>query len=63
MGEYNLLLEASTDDPCNAILLCSNFHGLFDVRKFALVPKTGCLGVHALEGWPSEKLSTLYHDV
>ncbi|KAI5921042.1 hypothetical protein F4810DRAFT_679862 [Camillea tinctor] len=67
MSQYSSQPEAlganATDDVRNAILLRSDLHGVFDQRRFALVPKAGVWVIHTLSGLPSDELASLYHNV
>lgn len=63
MMEYNMRPAAATDDQRNLLLLRSDLHRLFDMRKFVMVPKGSAWVAHVLEGRPSEELAALYHNV
>jgi hypothetical protein len=51
------------DDPCNAILLRSDIHTIFDQKRFLLVPKASRFVVHIIAPGQNLQLTQLYHNV
>ncbi|KAK3320549.1 hypothetical protein B0T19DRAFT_477800 [Cercophora scortea] len=65
MSLYSHCPESSTDTQCpeNAILLRKDAHHLWDVHRFAIVPKAGQWVVHVLDNLLSSELSDTYHNL
>lgn len=51
------------DDSCNAILLRSDIHTIFDQKRLVLVPKISAFVVHILAPGFTSELVDLYHNV
>ena len=51
------------DDSCNAILLRSDIHTIFDQKRLVLVPKISAFVVHILAPGSTSELVDLYHNV